>query len=835
MRMVLPVTLVVAGTLTLVSASRLAPPAAVHAYRGDAPMDVLYAAPGDLNYSYGPTGSALRQLRMEGVSNAVSANITVIYDANFEANPDAKAAFQAGVDIWANTIATPAPIRVQANFLPLGAGVLGSAGPRGLCTLTTAGFPNTWYSAALSDKLVGSASCAAANSANWEITANFNSSFATWDYGTTGVGVPGKYNFMTVVVHELAHGLGFFGSMVSNGTNGSFGRTGNLYPDIYDRFAATGSGLALILFPNPSTALHGQLISNDTFFDGSNTRANNSGLRAKLETHDMTFYGRPSPFLQGSSYSHVDDVVYSGTPNGLMTFQLSGNEVYTDPGPVVRGMFADIGWSFAGAAGCTYALGATSMTAPRTASASSVGVTTQPGCGWTATSNAPSMITVTAGANSAGTGTVSFSITANPTTSVRSGTMTIAGSTFTVVQGAGCSYGLSSTSSTAAAGTTGGSVNVTTQPGCGWTAVSNTPSMLTVSTGATGSGNGGVTYTVGTNVSPSPRTGTLTIAGITFTVVQARSTFTAPNDVDADGIADLIMWRPDGGAWLTLTSTTGYNPASFRLNQWGTEAFGDIPLVGDIDGDALADLVIWRASTGTFFWLTSSSGYSPSSAGSKQWGNNSLGDTPMLADMDGDRLADLVIWRASTGTWHWLTSTSGYSYTSAGLKQWGSASAGDVPKLGDVDGDGRADLIVWRASTGTWFWLTSSTSFEYTRAGIKQWGNQAMGDTPLVADIDGDRMADLVLWRGPSGTWYWLTSGSGYDYAAFGAKQWGNDGVGDIPLTPDLDGDGKADLTIWRPPTGSWYWLTSRSGYNYANAMGKQWGSQINRDVPISK
>ena len=106
-----------------------------------------------------------------------------------------------------------------------------------------------------------------------------------------------------------------------------------------------------------------------------------------------------------------------------------------------------------------------------------------------------------------------------------------------------------------------------------------------------------------------------------------------------------------------------------------------MPIGGDIDGDRVADLVVWRASTGTWFWLLSSTGYT--FQGQKQWGNQSLGDVPMLADMDGDRLADFVVWRASTGTWHWLTSSSGYDYNSAGSAQCGNQGLGDVPLIGD--------------------------------------------------------------------------------------------------------------------------------------------------------
>ena len=317
----------------------------------------------------------------------------------------------------------------------------------------------------------------------------------------------------------------------------------------------------------------------------------------------------------------------------------------------------------------------------------------------------------------------------------------------------------------------------------------------------------------------------------TAATLYVRATISTRSDVDGDGLADLRVWRPGDGTWYWVTSSNGYDPLSAGAQQWGSQSAGDVPLSGDIDGDGKTDLIVWRATTGTWYWLTSSTGYAPASGGVKQWGNQSLGDVPMLGDLDGDGKDDLVVWRASTGNWHYLTSSTGYAYASAGVKQWGSQAAGDVPKLADMDGDGKADLVVWRASTGTWFWLTSLTGYNYAMAASFQWGNQSLGDIPMLGDIDGDHMADLIVWRPTDGNWYWLTSSTGYSYASGGSKHWGNQSLGDVPLPADMDGDGLVDLVVWRASTGTWYWLTSSSGYG--TAYGQQWGNNSLGDIPI--
>ena len=176
---------------------------------------------------------------------------------------------------------------------------------------------------------------------------------------------------------------------------------------------------------------------------------------------------------------------------------------------------------------CTFTLSAPSGSVPAGGGTGSTGVTSPAGCAWTGVSNNTSWLTVTGGASGSGSGTVAFSAAANSSTSSRTGTLTIAGQSFSVTQpGIACTYTIAPTSGSVPAGGGTGSTGVTSPAGCAWTGVSNNTSWLTVTGGASGSGSGTVAFSAAANSSTNPRTGTLTIAGQSFSVTQPGITCT---------------------------------------------------------------------------------------------------------------------------------------------------------------------------------------------------------------------------------------------------------------------------------------------------------------------
>ena len=146
-------------------------------------------------------------------------------------------------------------------------------------------------------------------------------------------------------------------------------------------------------------------------------------------------------------------------------------------------------------------------------------------------------------------------------------------------------------------------------------------------------------------------------------------------------------------------------------------------MIADVDGDRSGDFIGLAGVDRHFFWLTSSSGYA--TADQRQWGSGALGDKPLVGDFDGDGRSDLAVWRASTGTWYWLTAASGYSYSLRRQPPVGQRRRRRRAE-GRPTSTAMARTICWcgERPTGVWYWLTSSSGYSYASSGMRQWGSQ---------------------------------------------------------------------------------------------------------------
>ncbi|MGW9686549.1 T9SS type A sorting domain-containing protein [Flagellimonas sp. 2504JD1-5] len=265
----------------------------------------------------------------------------------------AATAFQSAVDAWAASLSSDEPIFVAAVFRQLDPGVLGSAGPTRIYANSPGLERNTWYGNALADKLSGED----LGPGLYDIVANFSTVFPNWYYGTDGNTPAGDFDFKTVVLHELGHGLGFFGSMFVDNASGigdyGFGIPNPIYPAIYDRLANSADGKSILKenrYGNFTTELGDVLLSGPLTAKGPNIKGASNGKGAQLFTIlDSEIFGDipglTDVWLPGSSYSHFDFVTYAGGPNGLMVPFLFRGLSFAGPDALTLALFDDLGWN----------------------------------------------------------------------------------------------------------------------------------------------------------------------------------------------------------------------------------------------------------------------------------------------------------------------------------------------------------------------------------------------------------------------------------------------------------------------------------------------------------
>ena len=170
-------------------------------------------------------------------------------------------------------------------------------------------------------------------------------------------------------------------------------------------------------------------------------------------------------------------------------------------------------------------------------------------------------------------------------------------------------------------------------------------------------------------------------------------------------------------------------------------------------------------------------------------------------DYDGDGRADISVYRPSLGDWYIQRSRDGLS----GIR-FGRDSDKITPA--DFDGDGKTDIAVYRPSDGTWYIVRSTDgTFRFEVFGLAE-------DLPVPGDFDADGKADISVFRPSSGTWFRLNSSTG----AFFGRQFGQNG--DRPVIGDFDGDGRADLAVFRPSDGIWFQIRSQTDSFYGEQFG---------------
>ncbi|GEL69239.1 FG-GAP repeat domain-containing protein [Myxococcus virescens] len=292
-----------------------------------------------------------------------------------------------------------------------------------------------------------------------------------------------------------------------------------------------------------------------------------------------------------------------------------------------------------------------------------------------------------------------------------------------------------------------------------------------------------------------------------------------PSDLDADGKSDPAVYTQSSTANVPSHFTVLRSAVDRKVGFDLGDLTDDLPLSGDFDGDGHTDFAVYtkkvllpNATTwgGWYAWH--------SSRDNKDYWDTlgEVGDVPVVGDYDGDGRTDFGVYRAPTSC---QTQDDLFIYRASHNGAVTTFSLGaecdDLPVSGDFDGDGHTDFAVFKkrvdlgggTSWGGWYtWFSSSTLQKY-------WTDPQgpVGALPVVADYDGDRVADMGTYKtgtcGAPSTFKYVRSTDGqFITASLGECD-------DEPVVGDFDGDGADDLALYKrkvllgnnTPWGGWF------------------------------
>jgi hypothetical protein len=249
----------------------------------------------------------------------------------------ARPAIRFAADIWSSTLASSVPIRVDVRWDSLGQDALASAGPTTLFRdFPGASGPTIWYPVALAEAITGQE---LNDTTEADIAININKA-TNWYFGLDGNTPFNQIDLATVILHELAHGLGFLSSAIkTKDEEGQFGFEGLLF--IFDGFIRNDLDQFLsdtTLFHDPSVELLQEFTSGRLFFASLLAASFNGDMDPQLFA--------PAEFDEGSSLSHLDESIFRDKQDdALMTPRLARSEAIHHPGNVTIAIMEQIGWN----------------------------------------------------------------------------------------------------------------------------------------------------------------------------------------------------------------------------------------------------------------------------------------------------------------------------------------------------------------------------------------------------------------------------------------------------------------------------------------------------------